>query len=152
MKWTYVQRMFIRIGIRNTRNTDVSLGTGMKLLLPSLILGFQYEERETLNFSMLTVRPSLAFNSLTQPTHVRTSQFITGPASPRSKNKLASSKSKSQLLLLLKITKNPSPSLPDMTSFTSPVTFLIWGFYCDICDCHILPARREHLHSMCAPN
>ena len=28
-----------------------------------------------------------------------------------------------------------------MPSFTSPVLFTIWGFYCDICDCHILPAR-----------
>ena len=28
-----------------------------------------------------------------------------------------------------------------MSSFTSPVLFAIWGFYCDICDCHILPAR-----------
>ena len=32
------------------------------------------------------------------------------------------------------------PSLPGMTSFTSPVLFSIWGFYCDICDCHIRPA------------
>ena len=31
-------------------------------------------------------------------------------------------------LLLFKITKNPSPSLPGMMSFTSPVPFLIWGF------------------------
>ena len=44
-------------------------------------------------------------------------------------------------LLLFKITKNPSASLPGMTSFTSPVSFSIWGFYCDICDCYILPAR-----------
>ena len=41
-------------------------------------------------------------------------------------------------MLFFKITKNPSQSLPGMTSFTSPVTFPIWGFYCDICDCHIL--------------
>ena len=28
-----------------------------------------------------------------------------------------------------------------MTSFTSPFAFTIWGFYCDISDCHIRPAR-----------
>ena len=39
--------MFICIGIRKTRNTDDSLGTGTKLLLPSLSLGFWHEERET---------------------------------------------------------------------------------------------------------
>ena len=34
-----------------------------------------------------------------------------------------------------------SPSLPGMTLFTSLVSFPIWSFYCDICDCHIRPAR-----------
>ena len=42
--------------------------------------------------------------------------------------------------LLFKIAKNPSPSLTGMISFKSPGLFPIWGFYCDICDCHILPA------------
>ena len=63
-------------------------------------------------------------------------------AHPGPKNQLASSKSKSLLpAFFFKITKNRSPSLPGMTLFTSPVLFPIWGFYCDICDCHILPAR-----------
>ena len=52
--------------------------------------------RESYNFSMLTVRPSSAFNSLTQPTRERTLLSRTGPASPRSKYQLASYKSKSQ--------------------------------------------------------
>ena len=34
-----------------------------------------------------------------------------------------------------------SPLLPGKTSFTFPVSFPIWVFYCDICDCHIRPAR-----------
>ena len=38
--------------------------------------------------------------------------------------------------------KSPkSSALPGMTSFTYPVSFPIWGFYCDISDCHIRPAR-----------
>ena len=32
--------------IRKTRNTDDSLGTGAKLLLPPLSLGFRHEGRE----------------------------------------------------------------------------------------------------------
>ena len=43
------------------------------------------------------------------------------------------------------------PSLPGMTSFTSSVPFSIWGFYCDICDCHILPACAWTPALMSAP-
>ena len=52
-------------------------------------------------------------------------------------------------LFLFKITKNPSPSLLGMTSFTSPVSFPICGFYCDICDCHIFPARTNTCVNIC---
>ena len=66
----------------------------------------------------------------------------TGLASPRLENQLASSRSKSQLTAFFqKSPKILSPSLLGMTSFTSPVSFPIRGFYYDICDCHILPAR-----------
>ena len=70
-----------------------------------------------------------------------TPQQITGLASPRFESQLASSHLKSQLTAFFKIPKNPSPSLPGMTSFTSSVSFPIRGFYYDISDCHILPAR-----------
>ena len=89
--------MFIRIGIRKTRNTDDSLGSGAKLLLPSLSLGFSTRGEKGHNFSMLTVGPSSALNSLTRPTRTRT------PAvhklhwtRPGPKNQLAASKFKSQ--------------------------------------------------------
>ena len=134
--------MFIRIGIRKTRNTDDSLGSGTKLLLPSLSLGFRHEGKEGHNISMLTVRPSSAVNSLTQPTRVRTPQSTNCPglAQVRKINSLRLSPNLNSLFFF-KIIKNPSPSPLGMTSFTSPVIFPIWGFYCDICDCHILPAR-----------
>ena len=149
-----MHRMFIRIGIRKTQNIDDSLGSGTKLLLPSLSLGFRHEERETQFFYAdchLCWLSSSALNSLTQPTHART--VVHKLHWPRSgpKNQLASSKFKSQLLLLFKITKNPSPSLPDMTSFTSPVLFPIWGFCCDICDCYIIPVRTWTPALMSAP-
>ena len=44
-------------------------------------------------------------------------------------------------LHFFKIPKNPSTSLPGLASFTSLVLFPIRGFYYDICDCHMLPAR-----------
>ena len=68
-------------------------------------------------------------------------QQTTGLASPRFESQHASSSLKSQLTAFFKIPKNPRLSLPGMTSFTSPVSFPIRGFYYDICDCHILPAR-----------
>ena len=43
-----MHKIFTRIGIRKTRNTDDSLGSGTKLLLPSWILGFSTQgERHT---------------------------------------------------------------------------------------------------------
>ena len=81
---------------RNTRNTNDSLGTGTKLLLPSLSLGFRHEERET-QFFYVDCSSIVSFQ-LTDSTNAR------APRSPQThlprpgpKNQLASSKSKSQL-------------------------------------------------------
>ena len=134
MKCTYVHRMFIRIGIRKIRNIDDSYGSGTKLLLPSLSLGFSTRgERDTIFLCWLfhltqqmCAHAHLAANNWTGLAQIRKIN------SPRLALNLKSP-------LLFKITKNPSPSLPGMTSFTSPVRFAIWGFYCDICDCHIPP-------------
>ena len=129
--------MFILIGIWKTRNTDDSLGSGTKLLLPSLSLGFRHEERETQFF--YADCSSIASFKLTDSTNAHAHPAAnnwTGLAQTRIQ--IASSKSKSQLTAF--INKNPSLSLPGMTSYTSPGSFSIWGFYCDICDCHILLA------------
>ena len=45
-----------------------------------------------------------------------------------------------------------SPSLPGMTSYTSPVIFPIWVFIVTSVIVTSSPRAREHLHSMCAPN
>ena len=111
-----------------------------KLLLPSLCLGFRHEERETQFF--YADCSSIVCSQLTDPTNAfahPAARKLDWPR-PRPKNQLALSKSKSQLAAFFKIPKNPSPLLPGMTSFTSPVTFPIRGFYYEICDCHILPA------------
>ena len=128
--------MFIRIGIRKTRNTDESLGSGRKLLLPSLSLGFStqffYADCSSIVSSQLSdltnARAHLAVHNWTGLTQVR--KIYPLRLSPNLHS-----------VLLFKITKNRSPSLLGMTSFTSQVLFPIWRFDCDICDCHILPAR-----------
>ena len=119
---------------KNNRNTDDPLGSGRKLLLPSWLLGFKPEEKET-QFLLCWL-----FH-LTPPRVVHLVN-PTGLASPRFENQLASCRFKFQLTAFFqKSPKILSPSLPGMTSFTSLVLFPIQGFYYDICDCHILPAR-----------
>ena len=144
--------MFIRIGIRKTRNTDDSLGSGTKLLLPSLSLGFRHQEREreTIFLCWLFVHRQFSTHWLNERTRAPRSPQ-TGLASPRSEKSTRFVCPNLNSLLVFKITKNPSPSLPGMTSFTSPVIFPIWGFYYDICDCHILPARAWASALMSAP-
>ena len=84
--------MFIRIGIRKTQNTDDSLGSGTKLLLPSLSLGFRHEERETQFF--YADCSSIVSSQRTPNQRV---QQTTGLASPRLESQLAPSKFKFQL-------------------------------------------------------
>ena len=143
--WTYT------LGIpKYTKHWRLSFGSGTKLLLPSLSLGFRHEERETIFLCWLFVHRQLSIHWLNQ--RARTLQFITGPASPRSKNELASSKSKSQLTAFIQITKNPAHRFRAWRHSNPQFHFPTGVFYCDICDCHILPQAREYLHSMCAPN
>ena len=133
--------MFIRIGILKTRNTDDSLGSGTKLLLPFLSLGFRQEERETQFF--YADCSSIVSSHLPDLTNARVHPSVhklAGFAQVRKINSLRLSPNLNSLLFS-KITKNPSPSLPGITSFRSPVLFFIWGLYCGICDCHIHPTR-----------
>ena len=81
-------------------------------------------ERDTI-FTMLTVRPA--------STHWPNQRACT----PQQTTGLVQISTN----CFFKIPENSSPSLPGMTSFTSPVLFPIRSFYYDICDCHILPAR-----------
>ena len=105
--------------------------------------------RERHNFSMLTVRPSQLTDSANARAHPL-DYNCPGLARVRKINSPRLSPNLNSLLLF-KITKNPSPSLPGMTSFTSPVIFSIWGFVTSV-TVTSSPHAREHLHSMCAPN
>ena len=104
--------------------------SGTKLLLPSWLLGFCHEERETqfLLCWLFHLTPPRAVH-LVDPTDL---------ARPRrgSKNQLTSSSFKSQLTAFYsKITQNPQPIASGYDIIHIPSR----GFYYDICDCHILP-------------
>ena len=121
--------------LKITRNTDDSLYSGMKPLLPSWLLGFSTRGKRDTIFTMLTV-------PLDPTTHGAPPRPHWTGLTQVQKYQLASSSFKSQLTAFFQ--KSPkvfSPLLPGMMSFTSPVSFTIWGFYYVICDCHILPAR-----------
>ena len=140
-----VHRMFIRIGIRKTRNTDDSLGSGTKLLLPSWLLGIWHKERETQFLRCWLFH-------LTQQTCMRTPRSPqTGLASPRSE--------KSTRFVYVQISTHcfysKSLRIP-AHRFRAwrhhiPSHIPIWGFYCDICDYDILPVRAWTPALMSAP-
>ena len=134
-----------------------------RLLIFFLTFSFSTRgERDTI-FTMLTV-PTSPFSQLpswtlgpesesqlTDPTNTCTSCIPqTGLALPSFKFQLASPRDKSQQTAFSKITKIPSPSLPDMTSFTPQSHFLSGVFIItfvivtsSVCECE--------LYSMCAP-
>ena len=132
---TFVMFILICIGIRKTRNTYDSLFWFRyeTFIYPFEFKVFLHEERETQFLPMRTF-PS-------DPTTCGTPPQTIGLASASSENQLPSSSVESQLTAFFSNSKILSPSLPGMTSFASPVTYPVWGFYCDICDCHIRPAR-----------
>ena len=140
--------------ICETLTTFFSLGT--KLLLPSWLLGFQHEERETqfLLGWLFHLTPPRAAHLVDPLDWPRPGPKINSlrPASDLNSSGLPGPESESQLTAFFqKSPKILSPSLLGMTLFTSLVSFPIRGFYCDICDYHIFPRKREHLRSICAP-
>ena len=107
-------------------------------------------ERDTI-FTMLTVRPESALNSLTQQTRAHpAANKWTGLAQIRIPTRLVQSQISTNCFFS-KIPKNPSLSLPDMTSFTSSVHFLSGVLIMTSVIVTSSPRVREHLRSMCAP-
>ena len=139
---TWNVHMFIHIGIRKTRNTDDFLGSGTKILLPSLSLGFRHEERETEFF--YADCSSIVSSQLTDLTNARTH-------APQSSNCLALPRPvKSTRFVEVQISTHCffSKSLRISAHrfrawrHSHPLSYFLPGvFYFDICDCHILPAR-----------
>ena len=116
----------------NTRNTDDSLSSGTKLFISFLSLRFFDMRRERQFLSMLTF-PS-------DPTTCGTPPQTTGLAAASSENRLPSSCVESQLTVFFQIPKSSAHRFRAWRH-SHPQSISIWGFYCDICDCHILPPR-----------
>ena len=116
-------------------------GSGTKLFITFLSLRFSDMRRETQFLTILTF-PS-------DPTTRSTLPQTTGLPSASSKNQLLSSSVESQLFhsefksqLTVFFFKFPNPQCFWAWRHSySPVSFPIWGFYCDISDCHIHSAR-----------
>ena len=90
--------------------------------------------RERQIFSMLTVRPSSALTSLTQPTRARTPQSTLHWPRPGPKNQLVSSNSKSQLTLFIQNLEESQPiaSGHDLIYIPNPIFylgFLLWDLW-----------------------
>ena len=121
-------------------------------LHPSLThLGFWYEESET-QFLLCWLFVQRQLSTHWPNKRARILQPTTGLASPRFKSQLTSSSLKSQLTTFFKIPKNPSPSLPGMTS-SHPQSYFLSGVF--IMTSVIVTSsshEHEHLHSMCAPS
>ena len=137
---------------KNTRNTDDSLGSGTKLLLPSLSLGFRHEESETQFF--YADCSSIVCSQLTDPTNARACPAVynwTGLAQVRKINSFVKVQISTHCFYS-KSLRIPAHRFRAWShSHPSSVLFPIWGFYCDICDCHILPARAWTPAWMSAP-
>ena len=126
-----IREIYRYIGIRKTLTTLGSSST--KLLLPSRLLDFSTRgERDTL-FTMLTVpsdpttcgasrRPNLTELALVQ----KSTLFV----QPQISTNCFFSKSPRVSAHRFRTRRHSHPSL-----------FPIWGFYYDICNCHILRAR-----------
>ena len=132
---------------RNPETLTTVFSSGAKLLLLSWVWSFD-TMRET---QYLLCWPF----HLTQQMH-GTSRSPTGLASPRLKNQLTLPRDKSQLVLSsVEFQLALSSVRSQLTAFFQnhqesqsiasghdvihiPVPFSIWGFYYDICDCHIL--------------
>ena len=86
---------------------------------------------------------------LTQQNARRIPQAPTGLASPRLKKSTSFPWFGSQLTAFSKIHQNPKPIASWHDIIRIPVLFSIWGFYYDICDCHILRAASVNTCTQC---
>ena len=129
-------KTFTCIGIRKTRNTDDSLGSGMKLLLPSWLLGFQYEEIET-QFLLCWLF------------HL-TRERAAHPLIPNW-TRLSSNLNSLRLISNLSFFQNTHESQPlasGLDVIQIPSLFPIRGFYYDICDC-LIPRASVNTSTQC---
>ena len=105
---------------KNTRNTDDSLGSGTKVLLPSCFFQSR-RERHNFYYADYSIWPAHDVDP-------------TGLASPRLENQFASPRSECQLPLFSKITQNPQPIISghDVIHIFSLISYpgvLLWRLW-----------------------
>ena len=135
-----------------TLTTFFSSGTKHSLTF-FLLLVFWHEERETqfLLCWLFHLTKQTCCTSRRPQTGLTLSRFKSQLASPKPKNQLASSSVRSQLIAFFQNTKNPSPSLLGMMSFT-PQSYFLSGVLIMTSVIVTSSARVcEHLRSMCVP-
>ena len=89
-------------------------------------------------------------SQLTDSTNARRiPQTTTGLASPMSESQLASPRDRSQQTAFFKNHQNSQTLASGHDVIHTPVLFPIWGFYYDICDCHIPRARAWTALNVC---
>ena len=117
--------MFIRVRIRKTRNTGDFLGSGTKLLLPSLSLGFWHEERET-QFFYADCSSIVSFQ-FTDSTNTRAHPAVhnlTGHAQVRKINSLRLSPNLNSLLFSKSLRIPALASVNDAIHIPSGISYL----------------------------
>ena len=127
--------VFITLSLLLSCFIHVSLSPSCFMTLSLSPSCFQHKERETHTISAMLTIPS-------DPTMRGVSRRPNWPglAEARKSTRFA----QVQISTNSFFQKSPQilgPSLLSMTSFTSPVPYIIRGFYYDICDCQILPLR-----------
>ena len=104
------------------------------MFIDFLSLVFRHEERET---QFLLCWPF----HLTQQTRGASRRPQTGLPSSSFKSQLTSPNAESQHATFFLNHQNSQPIASEHDVIHTPVSFTFWGFYYDICDCHILRTR-----------
>ena len=143
--------MFICIGIWKTRNTDDSLSFRYETFITFFEFRFfdTKRERETIFLCWLFVHRQLSTHWLNQRACAPQSTNYTDLAQVQKSSRFVHV----QISTHCFYSKSLRISAHRFWAWRHlhPQSFPIWGFYCDICDCHILPARAWTPALMSAP-
>ena len=120
---------------RNPETLTTFFSSGTKRLLTSWVKSFDMRRERETQFLLCWL-----FH-LTQQTRGASHRPLTGLASSSFKSQLASPSFGSQLTAFFQNHQESQPIASGHDVIRTPVPFSIWGFYYNICDCHILCAR-----------
>ena len=129
---------------RNPETLTTFFSSGTKCLLTSWLLLFRHEERETqFLLCWLFLHRSLVNPQLNCPAQspISTHWPNKRAAHPVDPSWTALTQVQISTNVFIKNHQNSQSIASGHDVIHTPVPFTIWGFYYDICDCHILRAR-----------